>query len=119
MKKEPAFLRLLRDYERLCVDEATALREVNLAALARLQNQKSVVGQAIATCPSECGPGQSKERLENVIATQEQNLVLAQEQMAAIERERQNLTSANQRLESLGKAYKRKVTRPSKLEANG
>jgi hypothetical protein len=101
------------------VDEATALREVNLAALARLQNQKSVVGQAITALSAEAGSGSAGDRLENVIAAQKQNLILAQEQMTTIECERQNLTSASQRLESLGKAYKRKVSRPSKLEANG
>ena len=47
MNSEKKFWRLVGDYERLTSDETVALREVNLAALARLQEQKSVVSDAV------------------------------------------------------------------------
>jgi hypothetical protein len=119
MKHGPTFRRLLRDYERLCADEAIALREVNLAALARLQGQKSDVGQAIISLSAAAVPETSAAHMEGVIAAQKANLNLAQEQIARVECERQNLSSANQRLGSLGKAYKRKSNRPAALRAEG
>jgi len=54
-----------------------------------------------------------------VIVKQKQNLLLAQEQLARMECERQNLTTASQRLESFGKAYKSKPSHLSKLQAEG
>lgn len=119
MKNRSTFWRLLGEYERLCVDEAVALRDVNLAALARLQKQKSVVGQKIATLSADVGSKRSSEQVDRVIAKQKQNLLLAQEQLARMECERQNLTTASQRLESFGKAYKRKPNHFSRLEAEG
>jgi len=119
MKNESAFWRLLGEYERLCVDEAVALRDVNLAALARLQNQKSVVGRTIATFSADVGSERSSDQVGRVIAKQKQNLLLAQEQLARMECERQNLTTASQRLESFGKAYKPKPNRCSKLQTEG
>lgn len=119
MKDGPTFWRLLGEYERLCVDEAVALRDVNLAALARVQNQKSVVGQTITTLSAYVGSEQSSDQVDRVIAKQKQNLLLAQEQLARMECERQNLTTASQRLESFGKAYKRNPSHLSKLEAEG
>jgi len=55
MRNGPTFWRLLGEYERLCVDEAVALRDVNLAALARLQDQKSVVGQTLTMLSADVG----------------------------------------------------------------
>src|SRR5690349_14351528 len=119
MNNEQTFWRLLEDYERLCTDEAVALRDVNLAALARLLNQKSVIGEAITTLAADLESELSNDRVEKMIAQQKQNLILVQEQLARMECERQNLATAGQRLGSFGKAYKRTTSRPSKLRAEG
>jgi len=119
MTNEPTFWRLIGDYEVLCTDEAVALREVNLAALARLQAQKSVVGQAITSLAVDLGSKASSARVENLIAQQKRNLLLAQEQLARMECQRLNLATASQRLDSFGKAYSCKTIGPSTLEAEG
>src|SRR5262249_14373064 len=119
MTNEPTFWRLVGDYEVLCADEAVALRDVNLAALARLQAQKSVVGQAITSLSAAVEGREATDRVEKIIAQQKRNRVTAQEQLDRLECQRQNLTTASQRLESFGKAYQCKTTRPSTLQAEG
>lgn len=106
MKTGKKFWRLLGDYEQLARDEAVALREVNLAALAKLQSQKSAVGQAVLDSAAESGVNLPPERLERLVAVQKGNLALAQEQLARISCEQQNLAAAGQRLTQVGRAYK-------------
>ena len=108
MRTGKRFWRLLGDYDRLCTDEAVALREINLEALARLQDQKKVIGEAMVELAPEAGSESHRARLEKIQARQKKNMALAQEQVARITRERQKLTAAGQRLGSFGRAYRRK-----------
>jgi hypothetical protein len=119
MKASKTFWRLLGDYERLCTDEGVALREINLAALARLQCQKDVISKAITELAIEADTELHEASVENIKARQRQNLALAQEQLVRISCERQNLASASQRLDCVGKAYKHGSGKASKLAVEG
>jgi hypothetical protein len=119
MRTGKRFWRLLGDYDRLCTDEAVALREINLAALVRLQDQKKVIGEAIVELAAEAGSESHRAQLERVQAKQNQNIALAHEQLARMATERKSLATAGQRLESFGKAYRRKSGRSSRFAAEG
>lgn len=105
MKIARKFWRLLADYERLATDEGVALREINLAALARLQSQKAVISETVLALAAESGLSLPADRFQSLLAQQETNLAIAQEQMAQMSCERQNLTNAGQRLTHVGRVY--------------
>jgi hypothetical protein len=119
MNSEKKFWRLVGDYERLTSDETVALREVNLAALARLQEQKSVVSDAVLELAAQGGMPLPPDRFERLMARQKANLAITQEQLARLSCERQNLTTAGQRLSHVGRAYKHDSGSASALLAKG
>lgn len=119
MNTETKFWRLLGEYERLTFDEGVALREVNLAALARLQDQKTVVSKAVLELAAEGGINLPADRLEDLIERQNRNLAIAQEQLAHLSCERQNLATAGQRLAHVGRAYHQEPAGTSALLAKG
>ncbi|HEY2801375.1 MAG TPA: hypothetical protein VGI85_12325 [Chthoniobacterales bacterium] len=114
MSSEQKFWRLLADYERLTTDEGVLLRELNLAALARLQAQKTVICDAALEAATAAGLSLPAEHSERLLARQKQNLALTQKQLAHISSERQDLTTATQRLNNVGRAY---LHGPGKLPA--
>ncbi len=119
MKTEKDFWRLLGDYERLAIDEAVALREVNLAALARLQDQKTVVAEAVLELATEGGNTLPPERFQRLMARENENLAIAQAQLARLSCEQQNLATASQRLSHVGRAYKSEAGKASATLAQG
>jgi hypothetical protein len=119
MKTKQDFWRLLGDYERLATDEGVALREVNLAALARLADQKTVVAEAVLELAAEGGLSIPTDRFQNLIAKQNENLAITQEQLARMNCEQQNLATASQRLNHVGRAYKQKSGNESAILNKG
>jgi hypothetical protein len=119
MKTKQDFWRLLGDYERLATDEGVALREVNLAALARLREKKTVVAEAVLGFAAQGGLSIPTVRFQNLIAKQNENLAIAQAQLARMNCEQQNLASASQRLSHIGRAYKQEPGKASATLAKG
>lgn len=119
MSSERKFWRLLGDYERLTTDEAVLLREVNVAALNRLQAQKAVICVAALEAATAAGLSLPAERSERLLARQKKNLTLTQKQLAHIRCEQQNLTTAAQRLNNVGRVYLHGPEKPPALLAEG
>lgn len=119
MKTAKDFWRLLGDYERLAIDEAVALREINLAALARLQGQKTVIANAMLESANESGTTMPAERFQQLIARQNANQTIAQEQLTRMTCEEQNLAAASQRLNHVSRAYKSEAGKKSAILAQG
>ncbi len=119
MKTEKKFWRLLGDYERLSSNEAVALREVNLTALAELQRQKAVVCETVLALAGQGRIHLPADRFQRLIASQEKNLAITREQLARLSCERQNLFASGQRLSHVGRAYKRESGDPSAILAKG
>jgi hypothetical protein len=119
MNSGKKFWRLLGDYESLSTDEGVALREINLAALARLQVQKATVCEAVLDLAAKAGINLSAQRLRHLIAKQKDNLAIAQEQLARVSCEQQNLSAAGQRLSHVGRAYKHEPDTNSAFQAKG
>ncbi len=109
MKTARKFWRLLADYERLATDEGVALREINLEALARLQSQKADISEAVLALAADSGLTLPVDRFQRLLAQQEENLAIAQEQIARMSCERQDLTNASQRLTHVGRAYQQEA----------
>ena len=113
------FWRLLGDYETLSTDEGVALREINLAAIARLQEKKTVVTEAILQIAAKAGLTVPPERLRRLIAQQHENLAVAQTQIARILCEKENVAAAGQRLTHVGRAYRRRSNGKAAFQAKG
>ncbi len=84
MSTEREFWRFLDAYERLTTDEAVMLREVNLAALAKLQIQKTVICEAALEAAAKAGIRLPADRFEHLLARQRENFALTQKQLAHI-----------------------------------
>ncbi|HEX4666335.1 MAG TPA: hypothetical protein VH207_07030 [Chthoniobacterales bacterium] len=119
MNTKQDFWRLLGDYERLSTDEGVALRDVNLAALARLKDQKAVVAEAVLELAAEGGLSIPTARYQNLITKQNENLAITQEQLARMSCEQQNLANASQRLGHVRRAYKQESGQASATLAKG
>jgi len=119
MKAKQDFWRLLGDYERLATDEGVALREINLAALARLREQKTVVAGAVLELAAQEGLSIPSDRFENLIARQNENFAIVREQLARMNCEQQDLATASQRLSRVGRAYKQESGKASATLAKG